>query len=82
MLVICATGTEGMHLKGQVNYGNDFEFVNFDGTKQYYFVDISELTLTVAEGAPVYVTLVPSYLFGGATSSEITIHSVEIMKLK
>lgn len=82
VLVICATGTEGMHLKGQVNYGNDFEFVNFDGTKQYYFVDISELTLTVAEGAPVYVTLVPSYLFGGATSSEITIHSVEIMKLK
>ncbi len=82
VLVICASGTEGMHLKGQIAYGNDYEFVNFDGTKQYYFVNISDLTLTVAEGNPVYVTLVPSYLFGGATSSEITIYSVEIMKLK
>ena len=80
VLVICATGTQGMWLKGQFNYNNNtkFEFVDFDGTKQYYFVDISNITFTETS----VVTLVPSYLFGDVTSAEITIHSVEIMELK
>lgn len=75
-LVITAMGTAGTYLKGQVNYANNFEFVKFDGTKQYYFVDVSDLTLT--EGGAI--SLVPSYLTGGATSAELTIYSVEIMK--
>ena len=75
-LVITATGTAGTYLKGQVDFKNDFEFLKFDGTKQDYVVDVS--ALTVAEG--MAISLVPSYLTGGATSSEITIHSIEIMK--
>lgn len=80
VLVICATGTQGMWLKGQFNYNNNtnFEFLDFDGTRQYYFVDISNITFTETS----VFTLVPSYLFGGAASAEITIHSVEIMELK
>jgi len=75
-LVITATGTEGAVLKGQVEFGNDFEFTKFDGKQQYYFVDISDLTLAVG----THISIVPSYLNGNAKTSEITIHKIEIMK--